>query len=902
MTGAIPDPSNPYTTSYALYQSLGWQGVIPVAYLDKAPPPDGFTGFDGKWPTKGRAERWASDGPQNMALRLPDDVIGVDVDNYAKLNKRGVRVVKNGAAQLAEFEAKHGKLPPTWSSTKRDPTGASRIHFYRVPPGTVFPESIAADIDIIQFGHRYAVVYPSVMPDEEEDGEFLLYSWFDPNLLESQVPPRPEDLTLLPQHLIEAMQATGPPKARESEGKTAKSKGLGLYLPPDDPGRTNEWLSKVAGRLAIAFRHSRDEYLEFVKLIDSSSTDPHGMADLEKTALSVWKREQGKQVPGAGTEYAGYLYCQSGKLVLDDKDGETQTFGTFDMRVVGKVRSSDGEIDGYDVLLTNDRTKRVSEQYLPMNVLTDARRLQGWLVRREVAIVTGTIPGQAPPHTRLALYLSAQPARDIRVTSWWGWDDQAQGFVTDKGIIRATGLDVDRSIRPNPGLTEQQLVTHNYGFEFDEDRTRAILREILTFQDETVTSVVGAWWMATKLKGQIMQAASMFPVMVIEAPAESGKSKGFFEYMYKLDGNTREQSVPTYASFRNRMSAHRNGYVWLDDPKEVSQNHLTVIRTATGEKEFDKTSAADFQTNTVQRMVAPVMLSGEGFGFGHEKATSDRTIRLPLPDPKQRRSLHNPDRLQWDDIMDFKVTYPDLTMAAGTLTAMALQHAGEVLAFADLRVGSGRHADKMAVLRVGARVLAAVTGDPSHIARVDTWCGAQVNTGNENALTLELIPTVLTATGLVEHPRRISKAPLFGLAHPVIVGPDKNGVQAVWVNVGTLAAWWAKHDRNADVRVHSEKALADQARTIGMVGQKAGTSGIDWKRPEVKDENGTTVTGRLTYQRVPDAYAATWLADHHTSPGDSPLVVGGVVSRATRLAERGPNPSRSSPPTPENPL
>lgn len=859
MTGAIPDPSNPYTTSYALYQSLGWQGVIPVAYLDKAPPPDGFTGFDGKWPTKGRAERWASDGPQNMALRLPDDVIGVDVDNYAKLNKRGVRVVKNGAAQLAEFEAKHGKLPPTWSSTKRDPTGASRIHFYRVPPGTVFPESIAADIDIIQFGHRYAVVYPSVMPDEEEPDEFLLYGWFDPNLIESQVPPRPEDLTLLPQHLIEAMQATGPLKARESEGKTAKSKGLGLYLPPDDPGRTNEWLTKVAGRLAIAFRHSRDEYLEFVKLIDSSSTDPHSVADLEKTALSVWKREQGKQVPGAGTEATGYLYAQSGRLMLDDKDGNPQIFANFDMRVIGKVRASDGTLDGYNAMMTDDRTKRTTEVYLPTNVLSDGRRLGAWLSRHEVGILQGTSSGQAATHTRLGLYLSAQPARDIRVVPFWGWDDVSQGFVTDRGVIRANGLETDPTVKPDPNLVQRGLVRHRYGFEFNQERAASILREILTFQDDTVTSVVGAWWVATKLKGQIMQSAALFPVLVIEAASESGKTTGFFELLYKLDGNLGEASVNSPAAFRNRLAAHRNGIVWYDDPRELDERTREYIRNATAENEATKSDTTDNVTLMNMRLVAPILLSGEGFGLGNEKALADRVVQIGLPSPKGRMSLHDPSRSQWEDIIDFKRTHPDLTMATGTLVAMILGCANVVEELPSLRTGSGRYADKIAILRVGARVLAKITDDPGHVDRVDAWCGVQPDRGNENALTLNMIPTCFRFVGVRDKPERRTVAPFHGIPTPVLVRPDRAGVRAVWVSPEHLADWWGRqHRAGTEVRTQTAEALRDQAHAIGMRGQ-SGESGTDWWKTRVKNDDGSV--SYVVYWRVPDGEGARIMAD-----------------------------------------
>jgi hypothetical protein len=875
-TGPSPDPASPFATTWKLYVDYGWQGPIPVDYLDKQPPPDGFTGFDGKWPTAGRLERWAEQGPRNIALRLPDDVIGIDVDNYAKLNKKGVRVVKSGAAQLAEFEATHGNLPPTWSSTKRDPTGASRIHFYRVPAGTTFPESIAADIDIIQFGHRYAVVYPSVMADDDDPEIVLIYSWFDPDLVESPVPPSPEDLTTLPLTMVEAMQAAGPIKSKEDGGKTAKSTGLGLYLPSDDPGRTNEWLTKVAGRLAIAFRHSRAEYLEVMKLVDASSADPHALADLEKTAMSVWSREQGKQIPGAGTSAAGFLFSQSGRIMSTSPSGEEYEFADFDVRVTGKVRSADGTLDGYDVRLTDSRTRRESDAYLPVTVLSDPRRLGGWLARYEIGIVAATFPGQAQHHARLRSYLSAQSAPDIRVVPFWGWDDQVQGFVTDRGVIRSNGLETDRSVRPDPELIRRNLIHHRYGFDFAEDQVRSILREVLTFQDDTVASVVGAWWMATKLKGQIMHLSSLFPVMVVESASGSGKSTGFFEFIYALDGNTQTQSVPSPAAFVRRVGAHRNGYVWMDDPDDLTPKHRTAIRVATGEDQLQK-SEQDNQSIAETQLVAPIMLSGEGFGLNSEKALPDRVIQISLPDSKSRMSLHDPSRRQWDDILDFRRAYPDLTMAAGTLVAMALQFANIVEQLPDLRVGDARHGDKMAVLRVGARILAAVTEDPTHIDRVDEWCGVQVDRGNENALTRLLVPTCLDFMGEVAKPVVKQGPPFYGLPTPVVVRPNKDGVMSVWVSPEVIAQWWERHSkRGVEVRTHTIEALKDQAHALNMKGQ-TGVHNVDFWRPRI--DMGDDGVRQVTYWRIPDRYAVDMLG---AGPEDGAEVFESPMARVLR--------------------
>jgi hypothetical protein len=59
-------------TTYLLYRQLGWPGTLPVPARRKTPPPDGFTGWDGHYPSGTDAHafteepRWSG---ANLALR-----------------------------------------------------------------------------------------------------------------------------------------------------------------------------------------------------------------------------------------------------------------------------------------------------------------------------------------------------------------------------------------------------------------------------------------------------------------------------------------------------------------------------------------------------------------------------------------------------------------------------------------------------------------------------------------------------------------------------------------------------------------------------------------------------------------------------------------------------------------
>jgi hypothetical protein len=247
---------------------------------------------------------------------------------------------------------------------------------------------------------------------------------------------------------------------------------------------------------------------------------------------------------------------------------------------------------------------------------------------------------------------------------------------------------------------------------------------------------------------------------------------------------------------------------------------------------------------------------------------------MSLPNPKGRRSVKDPTRPQWDDILDMMNRYSGedgLTVFSGTLVQMILRLAEvRVKEFVALRsransATSGRHADKMAVLRVGARILADLTDDPSHILRVDEWTSGVQDTGDENALTMRLIPEVLTVIGPISRPIRADRAPHYGVPTPVLIGPspaDPAGPDHMWVHTENLAVWWHQHRRGKiSERTETAAALDDQAARLGMLGGRAGEAGKDWAMMEVDRASSDPGVKRskARYRRVPEAVAATIL-------------------------------------------
>lgn len=151
---------------YAMeYYEKGWI-PLPLPPGEKSPPPKGTTGHYPS-PTESQIEEWLESEPDrsNIGLRMPDGIIGIDVDAYAG---------KQGGASLGSLTERWGTLPPTWCLSARA-DGISGIRFYRIPLGKAWPGEVAPDVQVIQHRHRYSVAYPSLHPKIKK-----VYRWYAP--------------------------------------------------------------------------------------------------------------------------------------------------------------------------------------------------------------------------------------------------------------------------------------------------------------------------------------------------------------------------------------------------------------------------------------------------------------------------------------------------------------------------------------------------------------------------------------------------------------------------------------------------------------------------------------------------------------------------------------------------
>lgn len=187
---------HPYGDWASAYWVAGWRGVLPLPPGQKTPPPEGYTGAGGAWPSYADVHAWAEERPNaNLGIRLPPDVIGMDVDTYG--GKRGAETIGNAVAA-------YGELPPTFSSTSRAEGSGSGIFLFRVPPGLRWPGEVGPHVEIIQTRHRYMVAPPSRHPTGRD------YQWYAalgiPLPLGDRIP-SPDKIPDLPEAWINGLTA-----------------------------------------------------------------------------------------------------------------------------------------------------------------------------------------------------------------------------------------------------------------------------------------------------------------------------------------------------------------------------------------------------------------------------------------------------------------------------------------------------------------------------------------------------------------------------------------------------------------------------------------------------------------------------------------------------------------------
>ncbi|WP_143549095.1 bifunctional DNA primase/polymerase [Rhodococcus sp. ACS1] len=299
-----------YLPAAVAYYRAGWT-PLPLPPKRKHSPPTGYTGRDGRRPDSVPDVYALADGhpdDANLCLRMPDTVIGLDVDAYDG---------KHGADTLTEAEKRWGPLPPTWRSSSRDDDPISGIRFYRVPAGYEavgtlrFPELDLADIETVQWFDRYAVVAPSIHPDLDPDGRERRYRWHEPDgaVVTDDTLPDPATLPTLPTTWLGGLASV-----RQHAGATDPTILAALRRLPDDGPPTGATLTRLTTAitdLGNGSRHdsTRDNVLALYRLHEQGQGvgTATALADLCQRFVRTVTADGTRTPADAGREYVRFL-------------------------------------------------------------------------------------------------------------------------------------------------------------------------------------------------------------------------------------------------------------------------------------------------------------------------------------------------------------------------------------------------------------------------------------------------------------------------------------------------------------------------------------------------------------------------------------------------------------------
>lgn len=775
---------------------------------------------------------WARHPNAGIGANLGDDRLAVDLD------------FQHGASRLSS-------LPET--RTHHSGRGNGNIHLiYRfatdgmaaaIKSGT---DVLGKGIDIRAGRGSYIVMPPT--PHEETGEPYSL----DPFLTEEHF--------LTDEDVQAIWEEAGVPLSAASRGA---KKGLravpaserpqgssnttlaGLLADPPSEGGRNDWLARVAGHYAKQIRF-KDAYDQMVQDANQKLVPPLDADEVVKTAESIWDSEHANHPERPCSLENGFLvgnkralFCQVQQRHGEDIVYDTAPWADFDLECRG-MAIDDAKRRTYWI--------RVHQQGGSFDTTLDAELLgndfktKSWLASLGLSWDTPfNAAPKTPGSTRLLRYLNSQNPPKVHIVSVLGWDPRVEGFVTHEGVITEDGPQTKESagVVADPRLVERDVAPYRYGFQRTPQEAQRVLQEVLTFQEETTTSIFGAWWAACLLKPQIQDRSSLFPFFGVEAASESGKTNGFFDLMVALNGNTRGQIVPTRPVLRDYASAHHNGIVWADDLDSLDA-YGELLRASTSNGTAAKMDADRTGIKNTQ-VVAPILVTGEALGFDMQKALIDRAVVLEVSSPRGRVSLHDPDRPQWDDVLDLKSQYPEsqggFSVLSGHFVVAALGQSQQMLrALArEQRRGSGRLGEKNAVLLAGARLLDFLTGhgepwgEPGgpHYRRVLDWVAGQgEGLQLDNTFTLKVLPWAVRLWGELDKPERIEGGRFDGIPSPIFVRGDRESIfedgaavvppdVELWVNVPALAQCWEREKGGrVDARTESPAGLQQQSRGV----------------------------------------------------------------------------------------
>jgi hypothetical protein len=283
------------------------------------------------------------------------------------------------------------------------------------------------------------------------------------------------------------------------------------------------------------------------------------------------------------------------------------------------------------------------------------------------------------------------------------------------------------------------------------------------------------------------------------------------------------------------MARHRGGFVWIDDPANIDDLG-DLLRASAGEGIHTRKGGQNWENVVRTHLVAPVVISAEGLEMLNERAMADRVVQFEVPSPVGRVSRKG-DYPQWDDVVTLMGRAGHLSRFAGHYVKRSWQwldsiggESGLRDLMLSLRVGSGRVAEKTAVVRAGVRCLRFIAqldsweeqvidgwevggGTPIDVVSiVDKWADLEGSAESLSGpyLVEVVLPTLLSSKGFV---------PSYRSAPVEAVFLDRTG--CLRINIPQVATEWARiavrrTDKARASQLGSLRALTAESKMLRL--------------------------------------------------------------------------------------
>lgn len=592
-----------------------------------------------------------------------------------------------------------------------------------------------------------------------------------------------------------------------------------LALPKEDPTKGDDWTIRVAGHLVKGVRHEDALYALMRILVDDGMVDPLDDATLLKKVRSALKMQE-QHYADATTEN-GYLEGHATSITIEAKEGEMVFSHEYlDCGVVARLIVDDGDQRFYRLEVTGHASSEPKYITVAPADLVDIKKRNALFAGLGYTFDVPQNPLYKMTETaRMVRFIQSQKPPQGRAVGCLGWHGDA-GFLVADGVLTPEGLVEFRDVIPHPDAVKQSA--HEYGDLVSEEKALSVLREVATFQVDQVSAVALSWWVMCLLKGRYR--ASIAPILYVDATSGSGKTNGFFAFLVALAGNTTGAGTITPPRIKAQLGANRNGVVWVDDVSAVGDSLRDTFRQAASKGSHTKTDTRDNVSSIAVHMVGNILVSCEGLGrMMHEKAMRDRVIHLKVPSVKGRASLKDPERPQWDDILDllneFGADGEDYSAfartMAGTLVRAVHRRAEDVQeVLSRHRAGlSGRHAEKHAILRAGAELLERLLGQEGAQEAVRQWCTGDTDQGEVNLFVGEIAPRLMRELDFPETATQFD-----GKAAPIWADDD-----TVYVSPALCADHWSglRDTSERDRQLGSKEAIVAELQACGLTARSS---------------------------------------------------------------------------------